>query len=225
LVALLTRTIDPAQGRILIDGVDIRSLTLASLRRNLSVVLQEPLLFANTVRDNIRYGRLEATHEEIVEAAKQANAHDFIMRMPNKYYTTLGERGARLSGGERQRLAVARAFLKDAPILVLDEPTSSIDTKTEAVILDALERLVQGKTAFMIAHRLSTIRNADRILVMDNGLLMQQGTHDELMACDGLYRQLYELQLGSAKGRPALDGHQPDIGPRVSVAGNPATGQ
>ena len=164
-------------------------------------MLQEPLLFSGTIADNIRYGRLEATTEEIIEAAQSANAHDFIMRLPDRYDTVLGERGTKLSGGERQRIAVARAFLKDAPILILDEPTSSIDSKTEAVILDALDRLMVGRTTFMIAHRLSTVRHADRILVLDQGRIVAQGTHEELLAVDGLYRNLHEVQN---RGRRAL---------------------
>ena len=145
-------------------------------------MLQEPLLFSGSIAENIRYGRLEATHEEIMEAAEAANAHDFIMRLPRKYETVLGERGAKLSGGERQRIAVARAFLRNSPILILDEPTSSIDTKTEAVILDALERLMEGRTTFMIAHRLSTVRHADLLLVLQDGRIVEHGNHDELVA-------------------------------------------
>jgi ABC-type multidrug transport system fused ATPase/permease subunit len=199
LVNLLVRFYDPQWGRILIDGVDLRRLTLASLRAQISLVTQEPLLFSGTVGDNIRYGRLDATNEDVLEAAKAANAHDFVSRLPHGYDTVLGERGAQLSGGERQRIAVARAFLKDAPILVLDEPTSSIDSKTEEVILDALDRLVLGRTSFMIAHRLSTIRDADVILVMNEGRLVEQGAHAELVERGGLYRQLYEAQIRHRK--------------------------
>jgi ATP-binding cassette, subfamily B, bacterial len=196
LISLVPRFYDPQRGRVLLDGVDVRRLTLASLREQVSIVLQEPLLFSGTIEDNIRYARLSATREEIVAAARAANAHDFVMRLPEKYQTVLGERGARLSGGERQRISVARAFLKDAPILILDEPTSAIDSRTEAVILEALERLMAGRTTFMIAHRLSTLRNADLILVMHGGRIVGRGTHDELMARDGLYRQLYSFQAG-----------------------------
>jgi ATP-binding cassette, subfamily B, bacterial len=194
LISLIPRFYTPSSGTILIDGRDIRSITLKSLREQISMVLQEPLLFSGSIADNIRYGRLDATMEEVVEAAKNANAHDFIERLPRKYDTTIGERGATLSGGERQRISVARAFLRDAPILILDEPTSAIDSRTEAVILDALDRLMAGRTTFMIAHRLSTLRHADQILVIDKGVLVERGTHDELMARGGMYRQLYELQ-------------------------------
>src|SRR5262249_41898698 len=201
LVSLLPRFYDVIDGRIVIDGVDIRSITLKSLRQQISIVLQEPLLFSATVADNIRYGRLDATMDEIVEAARDANAHDFIMRLPQQYETPLGERGAQLSGGERQRIAVARAFLKNAPILILDEPTSSIDSRTESVILDALERLMVGRTTFLVAHRLSTLRNVSRIVVLNHGRIAESGTHAELLAGDGLYRQLYDVQTGRAKRR------------------------
>src|SRR5207244_11636841 len=181
---------DAREGRILIDGVDLRKLKLRSLREQISVVLQEPLLFSGTVAENIRYGRLDATMEEVAEAAKSAGAQEFIERMPEGYYTELGERGAQLSGGERQRICVARAFIKDAPILILDEPTSSDDSKTEAVILDALDLLMEGRTTFMIAHRLSTVRRADKILVMEQGRLIEHGRHEELLEAGGLYKQL-----------------------------------
>jgi ATP-binding cassette subfamily B protein len=195
LMSLLVRFYDPRGGRIFLDGVDLKKVKLHSLREQISLVLQEPLLFSGTIADNIRYGRLEASMDEVVEAARSASAHEFIERLPEGYETELGERGARLSGGERQRICVARAFIKDAPILILDEPTSSIDSKTEAVILDSLERLMAGRTSFMIAHRLSTIRHADRIVVLDRGRVVEQGTHEELLAFYGLYRQLHEAQM------------------------------
>jgi ATP-binding cassette, subfamily B, bacterial len=203
LVSLLPRFYDPVSGRLLIDGVDTTTMTLKSLRQQISIVLQEPLLFSSTVADNIRYGRLDATMDEVIAAATQANAHDFVMRLPQQYDTPLGERGAQLSGGERQRIAVARAFLKDAPILILDEPTSSIDSRTEAVILDALERLMVGRTTFLVAHRLSTLRNVNRIVVLNHGRIVEAGTHEELLALDGLYRQLHDVQTGRARRQHA----------------------
>jgi ABC-type multidrug transport system fused ATPase/permease subunit len=195
LVSLLPRFYDPQDGTIRIDGADVGDLTLTSLRSQFSIVLQEPLLFTGSITENIRYGRPESTNAEIVEAAKAANAHDFIMRLPEQYSTVLGERGVKISGGERQRIAVARAFLRDAPILILDEPTSSIDSRTEEVILDALDRLMVGRTTIMIAHRLSTVRHVDEILVLDHGEIVQRGVHDELVDQPGLYRQLWEAQV------------------------------
>lgn len=204
LLMLLARFYDPHEGRILIDGVDLTDLTLASLREQMSIVLQESLLFSDTIEENIRYGRPEATYEEVKEAARCANAHDFIMNLPRKYRTKLGERGAKLSGGERQRICMARAFLKDAPILVLDEPTSSIDSRTEAVILEALGRLMQGRTTFTIAHRLSTVRDADRILVLEDGRIAERGTHDELAVAGGLYQTLNDRQPKANGVRPLV---------------------
>jgi ATP-binding cassette subfamily B protein len=201
LISLIPRFYDPSHGHIEIDGVDIRKVTLKSLRQHVGLVQQEPLLFSDTVSNNIRYGRLEATKEEIIAAAQAANAHDFIMGLPQQYDTVIGERGAKLSGGERQRISVARAFLKDAPILLLDEPTSSIDSRTESVILDALDRLMDGRTTFMVAHRLSTIRNADQILVLNHGRIAESGTHEELLEQQGLYLQLYEMQAGKTLRR------------------------
>jgi ABC-type multidrug transport system fused ATPase/permease subunit len=201
LVSLLPRFYDTHAGRVLVDGVDVKDVTLKTLRQQISIVLQEPLLFSASIADNIRYGRLDATMPEIVEAARAANAHDFVSALPQQYDTLLGERGAQLSGGERQRIAVARAFLKNAPILILDEPTSSIDSKTEAVILDALERLMVGRTTFLVAHRLSTLRNVSSILVLNQGRLVERGTHDELLRLGGLYRQLHDMQTGKTKRR------------------------
>jgi ABC-type multidrug transport system ATPase subunit/GT2 family glycosyltransferase len=197
LTNLVPRFYEVGAGRVLLDGHDVRDLTLDSLRLNVAMVQQEPMLFLATIAENIRYGRLEASMDEVVAAAKQANAHDFIMALPDRYDTRLGERGSMLSGGERQRICIARAFLKDAPVLILDEPTSSIDSRTERVILDALERLMVGRTTFIVAHRLSTIRRADTILVLDGGRLVEQGTHEQLLAADGgLYRQLWTAQTG-----------------------------
>jgi ATP-binding cassette subfamily B protein len=205
IVSLIPRFYAPQSGRILLDKRDIREVTLHSLRGSMSIVLQEALLFSGSIRDNIRYGRLDASEAEIEGAARAANAHDFISRLPNGYDTQLGERGVSLSGGERQRISIARAFLKDAPILILDEPTSSIDSRTEAVILAALERLMVGRTTLMIAHRLSTVRNADRILVIDEGRIVERGTHSELLEMDGLYRQLHQMQAGGPdRGARAL---------------------
>jgi ABC-type multidrug transport system fused ATPase/permease subunit len=205
LVSLIPRFYDAQSGRISVDGQDIKKIRVRSLRDQISIVLQEPLLFSGTIEDNIRYGRLDANDAEVVAAAQAANAHDFIMALPKKYQTVLGERGAQVSGGERQRISVARAFLKDAPILVLDEPTSSIDSKTESVILDALDQLMEGRTTFMIAHRLSTIRHAKLILVLDKGRLVQAGTHAELMSREGLYRQLQELQTRHQRRQQELE--------------------
>ena len=199
LVSLIPRFYDPQDGRVLLDGVDVRKLTLESLRRQISIVLQDPLLFSGTIADNIRYGRLEAGMADVVESARAANAHEFILRLPKAYDTELGERGALLSGGERQRIAVARAFLKDAPILILDEPTSSIDSRTEAVILDALDRLMAGRTTFVIAHRLATVRNPSFVLVLDHGRIVERGTIEELLEQDGLYKQLHDLQTREAR--------------------------
>jgi ATP-binding cassette subfamily B protein len=211
LVSLIPRFYDVKNGRILLDGTDIRQLTIRSLRDQISIVLQEPMLFSCSIADNIRYGRLDATLDQIMEAAKAANAHDFIMSLPKKYETEVGERGVQISAGERQRISVARAFLKDAPVLILDEPTSSIDLRTEGVILDALDRLMVGRTTFMIAHRLSTIRRADLLLVMDRGRLVGQGTHEDLLRQGGLYKQLHDMQT-SQSGRDSRH-HQQILSP------------
>jgi ATP-binding cassette subfamily B protein len=221
LVSLLPRLYDPDEGRVLIDGTDLRDLSLESLRSQFSIVLQEPLLFTGTIAENIGYGKPGSTQEEIEEAAKAANAHDFIMKLPQKYKTQLGERGAKISGGERQRISVARAFLRDAPILILDEPTSSIDSRTEAVILEALERLMEGRTTIMIAHRLSTLRSVDRILVVSDGRLVEHGTHTSLINRRGLYRQLWQAQ--TARARKKVEAVQEAIGtlePAVSENGD-----
>jgi ATP-binding cassette, subfamily B, bacterial len=205
LVNLMLRFYEPHSGRIAIDGTDITEMTLACLRDQITVVLQDPLLFSGTIAENIRYGNLDAGSDEVIEAARRANAHDFIKGLPNGYETQLGENGPQLSGGERQRICVARAFIKDTPILILDEPTSSIDSKTESVILDALDDLMVGRTSIMIAHRLSTIHNADLILVMNHGELVEQGSHAELIAAGGLYAQLYAAQT-RIKSRTLAEG-------------------
>lgn len=194
LASLLPRFYDVDQGRILLDGQDIRGIKIRSLREQVSLVLQEPLLFSGTIAENIRYGRLTATDEELIAAAEAANAHEFITKLPDGYETQLGERGVRLSGGERQRICIARAFLKDAPILILDEPTSAVDSRTESVILDALDGLMAGRTSIMIAHRLSTIHHADIILVVENGKIVEQGNHHTLLERNGLYHGLYTMQ-------------------------------
>lgn len=198
LVSLLARFFDPWQGRILLDGLDIRHATLESLRRSISIVLQEPFLLPLSVADNIAYGRPGAQRQEIIEAAVAARADDFIRRLPAGYDTVLGERGATLSGGERQRLAIARALLKNAPVLILDEPTSALDPHTEGLLLEALRRLTQGRTSFVIAHRLSTIRHADRIAVLSEGRLVEWGCHQELVTQGGLYSRLYAHQFAGA---------------------------
>jgi ATP-binding cassette, subfamily B, bacterial len=194
LASLIPRFYDVADGRVLIDGMDVRDAKLKSLRSQFSIVLQEPLLFSGTLYDNILYGKLDASREEVEEAAKAANAHHFISNLPDGYDSVVGEHGTKISGGERQRIAVARAFLRDAPMLILDEPTSSIDSRTEAVILEALERLMEGRTTIVIAHRLSTLRAVDDVMVMNEGRLVQRGTHDELVDQQGIYRELWEAQ-------------------------------
>jgi ATP-binding cassette subfamily B protein/subfamily B ATP-binding cassette protein MsbA len=196
LVSLVPRFFDPSKGRITIDGRDIRDVELKSLRSQVGIVLQEPFLFPLTIAENIAYGRPEATRKQIEEAAQAANAHQFIERLSKGYDTIIGERGATLSGGERQRLSIARALLKDAPILILDEPTSALDAQTENLLLEALERLMKGRTTFIIAHRLSTIRKADQIIVLENGRIVEQGTHTELLNNKGLYSSLYQIQFG-----------------------------
>jgi ATP-binding cassette subfamily B protein/subfamily B ATP-binding cassette protein MsbA len=190
LVSLLGRLYEPTEGRVLVDGVDIRQIALRSLREQVAVVLQESLLFSGTVADNIRYGRLDASDHEVALAARAAHAHEFIAEMAEGFATALGESGAGLSGGQRQRISIARAFLKDAPILILDEPTASLDTVAEQAVLAALKDLRRGRTTFVIAHRLSTVRDADRILVLDHGRVVDEGTHEALRRSSVLYRRL-----------------------------------
>ncbi len=194
IASLLARFYDVKRGRVLIDGIDVRDVTMASLRSQMGYVPQDPFLFTGTIADNIRFGRLDATDEEVIEAAKLANAHDFIMRQPEGYATHVYERGQNYSQGQRQLIALARAVLADPRILVLDEATASVDTRTEALIQSALQRVLQGRTSFVIAHRLSTIRNADLVLVIDHGEIVERGTHRELLAQDGMYRALYLMQ-------------------------------
>jgi subfamily B ATP-binding cassette protein MsbA len=195
IVDLLARFFDVSDGRIAIDGVDIRDVRVADLRALLGIVSQETVLFHDTVRANIAYGVAGATDEQVQAAARAAHAHEFIRKLPHGYETRVGERGVELSGGQRQRIAIARALLRDPPILVMDEATSSLDTESERVIQDAIERLLEGRTVFVIAHRLSTVQRADQILVMDRGRVVERGTHTRLLAESGMYRRLYELQL------------------------------
>jgi len=192
---LLCRFYDPSAGAVTVDGCDLRKVKLASLRSQLAVVLQDTFLFNSTVRENLLYGKPDATDEEVVAAAKAAYAHDFIMALPNGYDTEIGERGVRLSGGQKQRLALARAILVDPRILILDEATSSVDAEAEYLIQQALEAVLEGRTALVIAHRLSTIRSADKIIALEDGRIEEVGSHEELLGRGGLYSQLYRRQL------------------------------
>jgi ATP-binding cassette, subfamily B, bacterial len=196
-VSLLPRFFDPWKGRVLVDGQDIREARVKSLRSNIAFVLQDPFLFPMSIAENIAYGRPHATMAEIEDAARAADAHEFIARLPQGYRTVIGERGATLSGGERQRLSIARALLKDAPILILDEPTSALDAETESSLLRALDRLTKGRVTFIIAHRLSTVRRATRIVVLDAGQIVESGTHDELLQRGGVYAKFHAIQFST----------------------------
>ena len=202
LASLLPRFYDVTSGRITFDGTDIREVTFNSLREKISIVTQETLLFNDTVRNNIIYGRLEASQEEVVEAAKAAYIHDFILSLKNGYETLIGERGERMSGGQRQRIAVARAILKKASVLILDEATSALDSASEKLVQSALYNLMRHSTTLVIAHRLSTIIRADRIVVMQNGRILEVGDHNSLVSRPGLYRELYEMQSAGQRGEP-----------------------
>lgn len=195
IINLIARFYDVASGAVLVDGHDIRTVTTDSLRKQIGIVLQESVLFSGTLEDNIKYGRPDATREQVLDAAVAANAHEFIVKLPDGYATVVGERGSKLSGGQRQRIAIARAILKDPRILIFDEATSALDTQSERLIQQAMERLMKNRTSFIIAHRLSTIQNADIILVMEQGQLAEMGTHAELLAKDGLYAKLHALQF------------------------------
>jgi ATP-binding cassette subfamily B protein len=195
LCSLIPRFYEVKEGQILLDGQDIREICLRSLRRHIGIVQQDVYLFAGTVADNIRYGQLDATHEEIVEAARKANAHDFIMALPNGYDTDIGQRGVKLSGGQKQRLSIARVFLKNPPIIIFDEATSSLDNESERAVQESLEQLANNRTMLVIAHRLSTVRKAQRIVVLTDNGIDEQGTHEELIALDGAYANLYHMQL------------------------------
>jgi subfamily B ATP-binding cassette protein MsbA len=190
----LPRFYDVNQGLIKIDGKDIRDFTMDSLRRQMSMVTQEAILFNDTVYNNIAFGRVDITMEKVVEAAKIANAHEFIELLENGYQTVIGDRGMRLSGGQRQRITIARAILKDAPIIIMDEATSALDTESEKLVQDAIDKLTQNKTGIIIAHRLSTIQHADEIIVLKQGKIAERGSHQELMQRGGLYTRLVEMQ-------------------------------
>jgi subfamily B ATP-binding cassette protein MsbA len=192
---LIPRFYDPIEGNITIDGVDIKTITLQSLREQIGIVPQETILFNGSVHDNILYGKLDASHEEVVNAAKAANAHNFIMDMPEGYDTQIGERGSKLSGGQRQRISIARAILKNPRVLILDEATSALDTESEKLVQEAVDKLMIGRTSFVIAHRLSTVKRADLIVVMEKGRIAEKGTHTELLAAGGLYSKLYQVQF------------------------------
>jgi ATP-binding cassette subfamily B protein len=213
LINLIPRFYDVSAGAVLIDGTDVRAVTIESLRRQIGIVLQETNLFSGTIRENIAFGRPEASDEEVSAAAQAAAAHDFIMQMPEGYATPVGERGTTLSGGQKQRIAIARALLLDPRILILDDSTSSVDVATEARIQHALDRLMQGRTSFVIAQRISTVLNADQILVMEQGRVVAQGRHAELMESSPDYVEIYRSQLVEDAVAPLEDGTAEDAAP------------
>jgi ATP-binding cassette subfamily B protein/subfamily B ATP-binding cassette protein MsbA len=200
LLSLILRFYDPTAGTVLLDGVDIRTIQLRSLREQISIVLQDPILLGSTIQENIAYGRLTSSFEDIVAASKAAGAHEFIMRFPDGYQSAVGERGVRLSVGQRQRIAIARAFLKDAPILILDEPTSALDLRTEATVVDSLERLMRGRTTFIVTHRLSLARQASKVIALNPDLLRVADSLDELLRHGPLYQEVYDLRQSPEPG-------------------------
>jgi subfamily B ATP-binding cassette protein MsbA len=200
-LSLLPRFYDPLFGHIRIDGIDVADYRLADLRSQIGFVLQDTMLFPGTIRDNIAYGRPEATDDEIIAAAKVANADEFISRMPLGYDAVVGERGDTLSGGQRQRIAIARAVIRNSPILVLDEPTAALDTESEHLVIEALRRLMKGRTVIMIAHRLSTLIDADKIIVLKDGVVVEEGTHQGLIARGGVFAGLHHIQQGPSVSR------------------------
>jgi ABC-type multidrug transport system fused ATPase/permease subunit len=204
IMSLIPRFYDPTAGKVLVDGVDVRDYRLQALRDQIGYVLQETVLFRGTVRENIAYGRAGATDEEIVQAAKLANADEFISRMPAGYETFVGDRGDTLSGGQRQRIGIARAIIRNNPILILDEPTAALDTESERMVIEALERLMKGRTVLTIAHRLSTIRDADKIIVLKGGVVAEEGTHDQLLALGGTYAELYRVQFDTMPAKASI---------------------
>jgi ATP-binding cassette subfamily B protein len=215
LVNLICRFYDVSEGTIELDGIDIRQLTIGDYRRQIGLVLQEPFLFFGTIADNIAYGLPHARREDIVAAARAAHAHEFILRMPQGYDSLVGERGQGLSGGERQRISIARALLINPRILILDEATSAVDTETEKEIQRALDNLVRGRTTIAIAHRLSTLRKADRLVVMDKGVVVEEGTHDVLIEAQGAYWRLYEAQQRQAEAEAVLNSSADVTQPKV----------
>ena len=208
-LSLLPRFYDPLLGHVVIDGIDIADYKLAALRSQIGFVLQDTLLLHGTIRDNIAYGRPEATEEEIVAAARVANADEFISRMPLGYDTMVGERGNTLSGGQRQRIAIARAVIRNSPILVLDEPTAALDTESEHLVIEALRRLMKGRTVIMIAHRLSTLIDADKIIVLKDGVVAEEGSHQGLIARGGVFAELHRIQSRTRPRRCCRDGFKP----------------
>ncbi|HMF59484.1 MAG TPA: ATP-binding cassette domain-containing protein, partial [Vicinamibacterales bacterium] len=205
IVSLIPRFYDPTGGRILIDGTDVRDYTLEGIRRQIGFVLQDTVLFPGTVRENLAYGRPGATEAQIIAGSKLANADEFIVRMPYGYDTPVGERGLTLSGGQRQRIGIARALIRNAPILILDEPTAALDTESEKMVMEGLDRLMKGRTVMTITHRLNTIRHADMIIVLHDGIVAEQGTHDELLALGGIYADLHRARIGLGGSLVARD--------------------